>query len=902
MRVLYEDDTVEEYRITKPRQARDTSAGKNASLLAVGIYMDLANGIISRDEADGTVTLLYTLLSFTVDELVDEIIAHAPSYFAKGTINNSTDVVPSFTFDYDTPLKALTELAELNVLELATRRNGDTDYKVDLLTQIGSTAETPEFRFRKNLMGVTREIDASDLANKIYPAGGSDGAIRLGVGKSRWEATNVSGLVVTLAGDPIYVDDALNGYYVEDNVGVYQIQDCSYSAQTITLPSGHTVVQDELIWFRENAAGKELAFVEDPDSKATYGTVAATVEESDLPYTDNLVEDPSLSDWISTSENTHWEAYSTATVEQDTHIFYTKVGGASAHVTCTAAGQGIKTKAAISISPADPMIYFSGFIDLYVVSGVVEFWWSHSSEGRFPSEGVKEAAYTSVTDRWIQLSIEGKEFSSGNVHLYVTSKDGAAEFYLDDCQFTNTSGNYAFFDGRAANELWRRGLKALDDRANPRVVYDINVVDLTAVDATTWPYDAVTLGGDVLIYDEELSLNATVRAINLTRELLTGHNLRIQLSNRPDDIIDALTRTRRRRQVEPEVRPNFASIASFHATAKADGVVVLKLVGSGATRSFKFLVSPINMPTIAEVISSGTASNEVTGTVVEAGTGDWEEQGPTLGRGQRAYVRAVAFPLLGAAGVAGETDTEVAGPPTGSGAEITGTNVTQVGDGLDSGGASVKRTWIVNQATVSVRHFRRVGAYPTDTGHDTGTLDYSYDRGFVDVHDNFAYEDGGYTDETIYDIGVPYDLDGIAGESSAPSGYTVTAQSGGYSSGANPFPQFVITNRDDASDGTSCSLGSRRKVDLSWTTSDVTDTSHDVDIYYRLNNGGWHFGYTVTDPVTTQTYQHEAPMYKKKNGDLQSIDYRLELVAGSIIDDQSLLREELIFIGDICPE
>jgi len=881
LRVIYTDDTVAEFRIVEIAEQHDAS-GRIATIGADGIIMDLANGMVHRVESDGTITLFYTLLSFSVDELVTLILAHTPTYFVKGTIDESTTVVPTFTFDYYSPLKALQDLAALQTLELAVRRNGDTDYRVDLLTELGSTAAVPEFRLRKNLKGVKHTVDAAEMANRIYPAGSSDGAIRLSAGKARWEVTGVSTLVVSLDGDPIYEDDHLVGYYVEDEAENYwEITDSDATAQTITLETGHTVQTGDLLWFRElvgTATYKELPYVDSPSSQATYGIVVSATEEGDVPFTDNLVDDPAIKDWSTGDVMDQWNELSGTTVTQNTNEDFTTVGGASAKCVCSAAEQGIYSNP-ITIAPYQPMVYFSGFVNVYVVSGVVEFYWEHSSEGRFPKAGDKEAAYTSVTDSWVTLLIEGKEYpepvsSNDTVTLYVISRDGAAEFYVDSAQFTNTSINHEFFEGNAANELWRRAHTVLDERSIPAVSYDINVVDLTAVDPSSWPYDDITLGGTVTVYDEDLGINAQVRAIEVTRDLLTGHDVKIRLSNKAADIIDILTRQRRRKATDKLPPPNYPRIAMFDARLTADATVMLKFIGAGATRSFKYTVSTSAMPTISEVISSGTASNEVTGSEVTTST--------QLGYGQRAYVRAVSFPLYGGSGVAGETSTDVAGPPVYWNPSIDSSSVTQIGDGEDSGGAEVKRTLTVsNQQTAAARIFRRLStassphSYPTTDGLYDGPLDSSYDRGTISLADGWAYTDGGYaTDDIVWDIAIPIDHHGLEYEDPADreyDNYTVTGTTGG--GGGSPYIVSMTLKR--VQPGTGCTTGSTMEFYVGWTSADW-DSTHEAILEQQIDGGSWEditptAGYDPTDSETAIA----VPYYASAIGDNVTFGYRV---------------------------
>jgi hypothetical protein len=893
LRIIYEDDSVQEYRISKPVEARGGAGDKLATITAESILMDLnTQAMVYRVEADGTITLFYSLLSQTRDDLVDHIIVNLPAHYAKGTISDSTTVVPTFTFDHDTPLKALRALAEVQDLELAIRRNGDTDYKIDLLDQVGSSATTPEFRFPKNLLGVKRSVDATELANRIWPGGGSDGAIRLHPGKARWEVTNVASLVVTLAGTPIYRDNHLIGYYAETPDGSYwQIDDSDATAQTVTLQTGHTAQVGDLIWFRElnGSVYQELPYVEDAVSQATYGVVNAATEESDVPYVDNRAPNSAFRDWTSSYPD-DWEEYPSASLQssgyaltQNTLAEYTKVGGSSVKIVANAADEGIKVTTAITIDPVNPMIYYSGFAEVWVESGAVEFYWDHDEEGRFPEQGHKEAAYTTETDRFIRLEIAGKEYptsvSTGfnnEVSLYVVSKDGAATFYVDAVQFTNSAGNYDFFEENAACELWRRAFVTLDDRALPKTSYDIDVMDLTAIDSTSWPYDDITLGGDVYVFDEELSIDTTVRCLGINRDLLTGHNVRLELSNQPDDIIDIMTKQKRRTAVKPDPRAATALISFFDARLEPDSTVVLKFIGNGSTRSYRYSVSTDSMPTIASVIASGTVSNEVTGEEVATST--------TLDYGQRGFVRVVAFPLLDGGGVAGETSTDLVGPPVYWNPDIDSSSVAQLGDGEDSGGATVKRTWVVtNRQTEAIRVFRRMGTalspdeYPTTDGAFDGPLDTTYDRGLIYAKDNWSYQDGSYaTDEVVWDIGIPVDQHGLEYDDDSTYrvyGYhEVTGTTGG--GGGDPY---IATATRKRIGGSGCSVGSRVQYYINFTSQDWTTGTHEMELYRRINNGSWvdvtpTGGLDPTDNLTDETVYELSVA-----GVNTTIDYRLDL-------------------------
>jgi phage minor structural protein len=888
LRLIGEDDSVREYRITGPGQQRGQRGDKLATVRAVSPFLDLGNGIVSRTEADGTVTLVYTLLSQTRSDLVDLILAGVPSHFAKGTVDGSTTKVTAFSFDFDTPLSALQELAALEGLELAVRRNGDTNYLVDLVEQVGSSATVAQFRYRKNIQGVKRETDAADLANRIYPAGGGDGVVRLTLGKARWEVTGiVSSTVFEVGGTPIYVDDHLVGNYIEKaDESLIEITDTDYTNQRVTTTSAHGLNTGDYVWFRLNGSGTELAYVEDPDSQATYGIVRAVIDEADLPPVDNLASNPTLSDWMA-GDPDDWTDVGTPTVTENTDAQYTQTGGASAKVVADAEGEGLVSDA-ITVSPVDPLKFFSGFVSLYVESGQVEFYWQHSTEGRFPPEGAEEAAFTSETGRFIELSIQGKEFPSGTVQLYVIARGGAATFYLDAAQFTNTAANYAFFDGSGACELWRRGLTALDERSLPKVKYTIEGLDLTTIDPTTFPYDALTLGGDVYVKDDDLDLEVTTRVLFISRDVLGARTLRLELSNRSEDLIDELTIQKRRYRYGFEDRPHIPGIFEFIASIKVDGTVALYLTGSGTTRSFRYLVDTSSMPSFSTVVSTGTASNEVEGAEVETST--------SLSLGQTAYVRVVVFASLNGLGTAGTTKSVQVTREYTSLAEILSSSITESGT---SPNMQLRRTFGPNKETVAISIYRRKtdstdDYWPTRNNLQTGQLDWDYYKGEIDQHADWAYVDSGWaTNDRCNEIAVPLDANWAAGSREEYT-YDITG---------TPSPRITTTGFTELAAGTACSPStSRRKLQVSWETADVTDPSHDMRIYVRVNGGSWSLAYTETSPVKNTDYDYYAPMYQADppTGYLQSVDFRLDLWDGSEVDDSRIVTETEVFFGVGC--
>ncbi len=901
LRLIFTDGTVREFRIEKAPDGRDRTGAETGSVIASGSLLDLGNGIVRRTEQTGRVRLVFTLLSHTRQQLVTKMLENAPTFFAAGTISASATVVDAFTFDGDTPLRALQELAQIEGLELAVRRNGDTSYLVDLIDQVGAGAVVPEFRYRKNLIGVKRTPDLSDMANRIWPIGGGDGMAKLTIGRARWRVTAIiSSTIFAVDENPILQDGHLGGDYVEGPTTTVQISSTDAALQRVTTAAAHNLSVDDYVRFGADISGTELAFVEDAAQQAVYGTIDAVIEESDLPPVDNLVQNAALRNFTAGNPD-DWNVVGAPTTSQNVDERYTRIGGASARVQAGAVGQGLSSDP-IPISPSQPDVFYSVLASLYVVSGEVLVYIVHSTEGRFPEEGAEAEAFTSETDRFIELGIAGKELPAGNVQIFVVSRNGAAEFYLDGAMFLNSAGLSAFFEGRAANKLWARGLDALRDRAGPRMSYEIDAVDLTTIDPATFPYDALTLGGTVFVEDEILQLQLSTRLLRIRRELIAARTLGLELSNRPLDLIDALTGRRRRRRLgEGEPRPGVARIQDFGWSIRADGTLELTVVGAGAARSFRYLTSVSSMPTFAAVVTSGEISNSVDGSPVVA-----QDAGSdvVVGRAQQLFARVVIFPLLNGAGTAGESVTAKVGPPGLWDPQILSTTAVQIGDGDVSPFASARRSWDVNTRAVALRVYRREGDWPTKVAGDPNAeLDPVFDRGIIDQDDQFAYEDGGWqTDQVVYDIAVPVDTNGLEYPGNRSSNSLTIVGGGGT---GDPYFTIKLTRRVEDQPGTSCTVGQRRQVELFWDIANCVAATDSVEAWRRIDGDVWELLTTTSDPCAIGSYlDQNTPCFEQVGSAiLCKLDYKIVLLRSGVEKDSRVWNDPLDFERSplVCP-
>lgn len=928
LRSVFNPTGILESRIVVPIETRASDGGETSRLEAQNILIDLNNGLVQRTEADGSFVATFTLLSFTLEELVDFILLSAPDEFVKGDIDTPTLVIEAFSFDFDTPLSALQELAQLAGLELGVRRNAAVEFLVDIVVQTGlqitptllltspvglllrddfdrpnqsglgngwsvttansidisgnlavaagqaiafrsditlpdnllihanlkgdfpgvmvhfnngaqdkpdpfstgtegyilrhrnnlnrhegheyvddprqvngggdpgntlfaanrirveksganrilrffatnslagsdtdtavtlfgsftdtsplaavefgfsllasgnvcglfwmcgadvivtglptgfgaridggatvievggiatidvdalllpfallevlddlgsvvasnapvdflsggwggetydfqSSPHTPQFRLRKNIVGIERRSDARDQANRVYPFGQiQDSTIRQTIGKARWEVATVpSATTFTVTERLLFEDAHLEGNFVDDlGGGLFEIDITVESTGVITTTAAHGLSVGQLIAFRLNAAGDELAFVDSPSSQVLYGVLNGRLEATDIPPVDNLVVNPALRDFTAGAAD-DFVAIGSPTLSQETDAIHTRVGGSAQKVETALAGEGIKTDP-IAIVAVSPDLFFSALVQVFVeTGGGVEIFLDHSTEGRFPLEGSEERAFTTKAGVFIEIRIEGKEFPTGTVEVVIISRSaGTNVFYIDAVQFVQAAQAFDFFDGRSSVVLWQRGLDHLTLVNLPEIQYALpGALDLTTVREADFPFDEVTLGGNVFVRDERFNITTLTRVLQVRRDLKAGRNIALELSSRRQNIIDRLSALERRGRIEEPAGPPGPQIGSFVLTLPASEVAIA-LVAKGATLSYKFLATTGTPPTYDDVLATGVVSDLINGEQVLTSL--------ILAPNETASVRLVAFSLKGGAGTPGET-------------------------------------------------------------------------------------------------------------------------------------------------------------------------------------------------------------------------------------------------------
>lgn len=315
-------ETVYEWRI----QSIKDGEGRRQRMIHVEadpLLYDLRNGMVRTDTTGGRPTFNQAVTGLTPEEYIDTYVLPALTdvgidWVSRGTVTITTN--PGETYDINltryTALELLQEIAEKTDTELRLRRNGSTDYKIDLLEQTGSGSATPRVQFGRNLIEIARERNMTGYATRIYAMGKrpSNASENSTIGFAAWDVTGTAtGNVVTLAAPatgpgPIAFDDQLNGKYLYTPTGtLIQVSDSTASSDTVTLATSHSLVTGDRVTFFNDASGSLLTVLTNPAAEATKPIKTLTRVYSEHHREErNWVPNPQMENWATGNTPDGW--------------------------------------------------------------------------------------------------------------------------------------------------------------------------------------------------------------------------------------------------------------------------------------------------------------------------------------------------------------------------------------------------------------------------------------------------------------------------------------------------------------------------------------------------------------------------------------------------------------------
>lgn len=535
IRLLFSDGAFEEYRI---QDVVDSAQATGVQVKANGVLFDLSLGDkLLTQTTSPQVSTSYTKVD-TATNLVTHALTFAPSYFSAGTVTPTATA--SVAFDSDTPLSALTKIADAmaaatgTTYELSARRNGTTGYYLDL-TVLNSGATVPDIRTGKNLVSLRRTRSSRDQATRVYPVtSGGDGAAWFKVTavstNTHIEIDNIDGSTV----NPIIEDDCLNNlYWIHEDGVAHQITDTVRSSKRLLMSSTTGIAVGEWGYLALNSSKDVLRYVDYPSAQTTSGVQSLKLNTSLSGLTNHFVN----GDFANWSGGTV-VGWTGSGYSQDTSRYLT--GGASAKFGGGTAD--LQSPSRVVIVPAGWSVTYAATVIIDTFSAQNYLQYTDFNAGTSVTVALDgTVAPFSETGKWIEWSVSlvSSTSTARQLLLYFYRNGGA--FAVDNARvIIAPTADSTFVKDSGGAQAWNKGVSYLQQNSTPPVTYDLSFLDLSRLDSGTWPYDALVLGGTVNVADSDLGLTASVRATQIERNHLKPLDTRVTLATRPAELTSLL--------------------------------------------------------------------------------------------------------------------------------------------------------------------------------------------------------------------------------------------------------------------------------------------------------------------------------------------------------------------------
>ena len=193
--------TFDEWRIT---DVEDESGSILINVQCFPIALDLARALyVAYDgtgapfsEFGGVQIDLHGVIDGPVREALDEA---GLTWIVKGTIEPTATT--DLAVDWPSARSLLLAAVESIGGEIQVRRNGTTDYRIDILTSIGASAASVYARTSRNLLSTERTRSGELGGTRIVPRGQDDSTHR-GCGYAAWEIVSIPSATELVLRDP----------------------------------------------------------------------------------------------------------------------------------------------------------------------------------------------------------------------------------------------------------------------------------------------------------------------------------------------------------------------------------------------------------------------------------------------------------------------------------------------------------------------------------------------------------------------------------------------------------------------------------------------------------------------------------------------------------------------------
>lgn len=541
----------------------------NAELLVTcaPLSLRLARVIyIGANAADGSPDPRFTGSLLTASEWVDDLVIPAVDAMGMTWVNAGTyDSTVRFPLEGEWAsaleiIRALCVPGRANG-EWQLRRNGDTDYKVDILNSIGSTAAAFTVRTRVNLLANRRDRSLVDVATRLVPQLSGDEASWRTLAHHLFRIqTVVNGTTLALQAwdlstGPVGFDDQLNGLYLavlnSHTFATHLVTDSTQSTQRVVIASTSGMSAGQYVRFFVGSAvnGARVTSLAHPTrvlapSAGGYGDRAMILPLGELVGASNYVPNPWMRAWTTpanppdswaefatTPANVTFSQILTGTVYADLACFRVQVNTGMTGGACY-----VESPATRVWALADGRYVASAWVKIDAVGTApdnkMRIQLMQGSTVRATiGEWVRGSSPDSLGE-WVRYVSAPLDLSAitGTLTIRVSVTNGAATpgvfsgwdlrvgpVLLCD-SLTGTAPND--IEGAPATAAWQAVNRRLAVTSSPTRGYDVAVADLARDDAATFAVYAFTPGGQGTLIDTDLGETVAQRLLEYRPDYL----------------------------------------------------------------------------------------------------------------------------------------------------------------------------------------------------------------------------------------------------------------------------------------------------------------------------------------------------------------------------------------------
>ncbi len=583
VRPAWSDTTLDtEWRIADIQDRSGTGDTGELVVTCQAPYLDLARAAYVAHDSAGRPTFDFSAAQLTATQWLTNYVvaacARLPYTVAVGTVDFSNTF--DLSGDFATALEIVRAIQQPGRApgDFVFRRNGSTDYKLDLLASRGSTANTVRVQTRRNLLACTRKRTLANLGTRIVPRGKQGSATR-DLSQTYWKVTVVNGTTFDLSDPyggtgPIAFDDQLNDLYVARIASTFssqQITDSVASNQRCTVAStaGWSTGDMVRLFTTSGSAGKRLISLAHPTrvtspASGGYGPVERILDfQAGFGDANLLTSNAWLNTWTTSSNppdgfgrsstiggtwsrdttvlspvgNTYSQkiANGTTSANVETTRFYSPTATpyttsglrfcASAWYYCDTVSAALKRWVRIRIMKPDLSVSYADG-DLLDPGEIV---------GQWVKLSVSNVGLSSAT-AGVVVVVEVYVDNDPNGYAYHTSYFGPMTLSESDVPIEDV-----LYSGGIA--MWQRANTLLSTISQPIAGYDVELADLARIDGSDWNAEPLVVGGTIEVTDTDLSVTTSQRVVELEQDLLNPLNARVQLQTPEPLLTSALAGT-----------------------------------------------------------------------------------------------------------------------------------------------------------------------------------------------------------------------------------------------------------------------------------------------------------------------------------------------------------------------